>query len=588
MSTIDWIVCIAFLAYMVWTGLRRGKDAQSLEGYYAGSRKIPWWAAGLSVMGTQISAITIIGLTSQAHESGMGFVQTYFGLPFAMIVLSIFMVPLYRSRALLTAYEYLEGRFGPATRAIASLVFLTSRCLAIGIGLYTASVVLSAMLGLPTWSAVAVIATLATTYTVVAGVVGVVWTDVRQMAIIGVGLVAMLVILLRDLLPHFSIGTMLELAGAADKLDAVSVRPASLDFLPRTLAAANANEGAPSFWEQKYNLWSGLFGGLFLHMAYFGCDFSQAQRMLTSPTMHESRLALLMSAFAKVPMQACILLLGVLVWLFYAVDGGPMLFRPSHVALAATPELAPRVAALQQRYDAATARRHDVMVQLAAQPGGVDAGGPTLDAYRAAVREVQALRTEAKALFRTKPAGQEDEAAEDTNYIFCRYAFDHLPRVVLGLVIAAIFAAAIASSAAEINALSAATIVDFYRRWVARRREDRHYVIAGRVATLLWGAFAAWSALTLAGTGSVIEQINTIGSFFYGSLLGIFALAALVPRAGAKAGAFGLVLGMATVLAVHLTLKVQFLWYNVIGCVAVLAFGWLLSWFEPRSRTTSA
>lgn len=577
MRPLDWLVCIGFLVYMVWTGLSRGRDAKDLEGYYAGSRRIPWWAAGLSVMGTQISAVTILGLTSQAHESGMGFVQTYFGLPFAMIVLSIFMVPMYRSRALLTAYEYLEGRFGPATRALASLVFLTSRCLAIGIGLYTAAVVLSAMLGLPVWAAVLSITAMATAYTVVGGVVAVVWTDVRQMAVIGLGLATVLGILLWHLLGHFSFGQLLTVAGAADKLRAVEVVPESLSFVPRTLGEVAANLGTKSFWEQKYNLWAGLFGGLFLHMSYFGCDFSQAQRMLTSRTMHESRLALLMSAFAKVPMQAVILFLGVLMWIFYAVEGGPMLFKPEHTAKAKLPEYAPQVAAMQQRYDEATAHRRELMERLAKSPAGL-ADAPLVAEYHTAVAEVDRIRTEARNLFGS------GTAADDTNYIFVTFAFDHLPPIVLGLLIAAIFAAAIASSAAELNALSAATIVDFYRRWLARRRGDAHHVLAGRVATFLWGAFAACSALWLAGAGSVIEQINTIGSFFYGSLLGIFALAALVKRAGPIAGASSLGIGMATVLTVHNTLKIEFLWYNVIGCVAVVVSGWVVSRFEGQRR----
>ena len=575
MRWIDWAVCIAFLLYMVWTGLRRGKDAKSLEGYYAGNRKIPWWAAGLSVMGTQISAVTILGLTSQAHETDMGFVQTYFGLPFAMIVLSIFMVPMYRSRALLTAYEFLEGRFGPATRALASLGFLVFRCIAIGIGLYAAAVVLSQMLGMPMWTAVVMIAALATLYTVVAGVVGVVWSDVRQMAIIGLGLLAVLGILLAHLLPHLSLRDMLEVCGAAGKLNPVSVQPESVEFVPRTLADVAAGVGEKSFWEQKYNLWAGLFGGLFLHMSYFGCDFSQAQRMLTSKTVHESRLALLLSAFAKVPLQACILFLGVLIWLFYAVEGGPMLFRPEQIRAAQEPQHAARMAEMQQRYDQATAHRRELLLALAAGPEDA-AHHPRLAEYQAAVADVAGIRKQARQLV------GDPKDNDDTNFIFCRFAFDHLPPVVLGLIIAAIFAAAIASSAAEMNALSAATIVDLYRRWIARRRDERHYVFAGRVATFLWGAFAAVSAMTLAGGGSVIETINRVGSLFYGSLLGVFALAALVRRAGAWAGALSFVLGLCTVFAVHLTLKVEFLWYNVIGCVAVVVYGWLISRFEPR------
>jgi Na+/proline symporter len=581
MRTIDWLVCVLFLVYMVWTGLRRGREAKSLEGYYAGNRRIPWWAAGLSVMGTQISAVTILGLTSQAHETDMGFVQTYFGLPFAMIVLSIFMVPMYRSRAMLTAYEYLEGRFGPATRALASLGFLVFRCIAIGISLYAAAVVLSQMLGMPMWTAVVIIASLATLYTVVAGVVGVVWTDVRQMAIIGVGLVAVLVILLVHLLPHLSFGRVLEVCGAAGKLNPVSVQPESVEFVPRTLAEVSAGIGTKSFWEQKYNLWAGLLGGLFLHMSYFGCDFSQAQRMLTSKTVHESRLALLLSAFAKVPMQTCILFLGVLIWLFYAVEGGPMLFRPEHIRAAQEPQFAARIAEVQQRYDQATAHRRELLLALAAAPEDV-AKSPRLREYQAAVDDVASIRTEARLLV------GDPKDTDDTNFIFCRFAFDHLPPVVLGLIIAAIFAAAIASSAAEMNALSAATIVDLYRRWIARRRDERHYLLAGRVATFFWGAFATVSALTLTGGGSVIENINRVGSLFYGSLLGVFALAALVRRAGAWAGAVSFVLGLVTVLTVHFTLKVEFLWYNVIGCVAVVGFGWVISWFEPRRPVAGA
>src|SRR5262249_32619186 len=318
----------------------------------------------------------------------------------------------------------------------------------------------------------------------------------------------------------------LEGCGAGGKLSPVSVQPHSLEsagiaaFVPRTLTAVAAGTGTESFWEQKYNLWAGLFGGMFLHMAYFGCDFSQAQRMLTSPTMHESRLALLLSAFAKVPMQAAILFLGVLIWLFYAVEGGPMLFRPEQVRAAQQPQIAATMAVVRQRYDEATSRRRDLLLQLAAAPGPVTAA-PQLRDYQTAVADAARIRKEARQLV------GDPRDNDDINFIFCRFAFDHLPPIVLGLVIAAIFAAAIASSAAEMNALSAATIVDFYRRWIARRRDERHYVLAGRIATLLWGAFAAASAIAFAGPGSVIERINTIGSFFYGSLLRLFALAPL-------------------------------------------------------------
>jgi SSS family transporter len=585
-STIDWIVFAAFLAYVVWDGMRRRDSATDLEGYFAGGRRIPWWAAGLSIMATQASAITIIGTTGQGHEYGMDFLQTYFGLPFAMVLLCIFLVPLYRSRAILTPYEYLEERFGPMTRTLASVIFLGSRCLALGIVIYAPAVALSAMIGLQTWESVVVIGTLTTLYTVVGGVSAVIWTDVKQMTVIVFGLLLILFVLLRDLLPVFSFGQLLDLAGAAGKLNALEVVPEHASLWPRTLAETAANTGTPSFWEEKYNVWSGLFGGLFLHLSYFGCDHSQAQRLLTGKDARQSRLSLLMSAFAKVPMQVLVLLIGVLMWLFYTVHGQPLLYKTTHVERAATAELQPQVAVLEQRFAAALHERTAQMQRLAAVPGGPASDPDALRDYQASVRDVVAIRREA----RTLVGGQVDAAGrpkddEDTNDIFCRFILDRMPPVVLGLIIAAIFAAAMSSIDSVLNALSGATIVDIYRRWLHPHCSEAHAVRAGKVMTLVWGVVATTMALFFAGGGSVIEQINKFGSFFYGSLLGIFALALFVPRAGAKAGAFGLCGGMSTVLVVHWTLRVEFLWYNVVGCIGVLATGGLVALWERRRPT---
>lgn len=577
MRLVDWAVFVAFLAWCVWDGMRRSRSSRTLEGYYAGNRTIPWWAAGLSIMATQASAITIIGTTGQGHEHGMHFVHIYFGLPFAMVLLCIFLVPLYRSRAILTPYEYLEGRFGPATRTLASLIFLLSRCLALGVVIYAPSVALSAMIGLETAQSVLIIGVLTTAYTVVGGVSAVIWTDVKQMAVIIGGLFVVLALLLRDLLPTFGFVQLLELAGAAGKLNACDVAPAHDGFLPRTIAAAEARQGAPSFWELEYNIWSGVLGGLFLHLSYFGCDHSQAQRLLTSKDARASRLSLLLSAFAKVPMQVLVLGIGVLMWLFYTVHGQPMLYKTVHVERAATAELAPRVAALQLRFDEALAARAAAMQRLAALPDGPRADPEALADYQQRVRAVVDLRRQA----RTLVAGRDES---DTNDIFCRFILDQLPPVLLGLVIAAIFAAAMSSIDSALNALSAASVVDLYRRWLRPHASERHLLRVGKLATLGWGALATVMALMFAGGGSVIEQINRFGSFFYGSLLGVFALALFVPRAGRVAGAVGLLAGMAAVLAVHVTWRVHFLWYNVVGCVGVLAVGGLLAVWERRQH----
>lgn len=583
MSWIDWLVFLGFLAWCVWDGVRRARTAKSLEGYYAGNRQIPWWAAGLSIMATQASAITILGTTGQGFEHGMHFVQSYFGLPFAMVLLCIFLVPLFRSRAILTPYEYLEERFGPATRTLASLIFLGSRCLALGVVIYAPAVALSAMLGLPTWEAVLVIGGLTTLYTMVGGVSAVIWTDVKQMAVILLGLGAILFFLLRDLLPHFGPGQLLDLAGAAGKLNACDLVPEHGALLPRTHAEAAANAGTPSFWEVEYNVWSGLFGGLFLHLAYFGCDHSQAQRLLTSKDVRSSRLSLLLSAFTKVPMQALVLGIGVLIWLFQAQHGQPLLNKTVHRQRAADSAVAASLQPLEQRFERATAARAALMAQLAALPGGPRSDPQALRAYQDTVREIAAIRAEARLLVARSidpNAGRRD--ADDTNDVFCRFLFDSIPPVLLGLIIAAIFAAAMSSIDSTLNALSAATVVDLWRRWLAPRATEAQALRVGRAATFLWGALATLLALFFAGGGSVIEQINRFGSFFYGSLLGVFALALFVPAARARAGALGLLGGMASVLCVHFTWKVHFLWYNVIGCIGVLVVGTLAIALEPR------
>lgn len=576
MRTIDWIVFGLFLAYVVWDGMRRAASSRDLEGYYAGGRKIPWWAAGLSIMATQASAITVIGTTGQGYEKGMDFIQIYFGLPLAMVLLCIFLVPLYRSRAILTPYEYLEERFGPLTRSLASLIFLLSRCLALGVVIYAPSVALSAMIGIDTSVAVLLIGALTTLYTVVGGVSAVIWTDVKQMTVILGGLFFVLYILLRDLLPHFSFGEILDLTGAAGKLNALEAEPQSTELIPRTIW--QPNDGPKSFWEEKYNLLSGLFGGLFLHLSYFGCDHSQTQRLLTSKDTRQSRLSLLMSAFAKVPMQAMVLFIGVLIWMFYVVEGPRLLYKTEHIQAAQSEQHQAEIHELQMEFGRAAAEQLARMKKLAALPDGPESDPVLLREYQSSIAEVNRLRAEARQLVTGK------ENNKDTNDIFCRFILENLPPILLGLVIAAIFAAAMSSIDSTLNALSAATVVDFYRRWIRPGATERQSLRVGRVLTLLWGVVATMTALMFDGRGSVIELINKVGSLFYGSLLGVFALALFVRGAGARAGVIGLCSGMAVVLLVHNTLKIEFLWYNVIGCLAVVLAGSFVALFERRGR----
>jgi len=584
MGWLDWTVFFAFLGYVVWDGVRRRGNATDLEGYYAAGRKIPWWAAGLSIMATQASAITVIGTTGQGHDGGMEFVQSYFGLPFAMVLLCIFLVPYYRSKNVLTPYQLLEERFGPMSRTLASLIFLCSRCLALGAVIYAPAVALSAILGIDTRIAVFLIGGLTTAYTMLGGVSAVIWTDVKQMTVILVGLCIVFVMLLVDLMPQFgSLGTMLDVAGAADKLGALEIEPAHDAMLPRTHAQIAEGEGAPSFWEEKYNVWAGLFGGLFLHLSYFGCDNSQAQRLLTSADASQSKKSLLMSAFAKVPMQGFILLIGVLMWLFYATGQQPMLFKPDHVVAAETQEFAPKVEQLQVRFDAAHAERKAAMLAIAELDGPVRESPEALRRYQLAVQQVDAIRREARTLVGGKQTpDKQPKDDKDTNNIFCRYILDQMPPILLGLIIAAIFAAAMSSIDSVLNALSGATVVDFYRRWIRPDASDQQSLRVGRYVTLFWGIISTFTALFFAGGGSIIEMINRVGSWFYGSLLGIFVMALFMRRAGDLAGALGLCGGMGAVVLVHNVWKVQFLWYNVVGLLGVLVVGGLTALIVRR------
>jgi Na+/proline symporter len=576
MSWIDWTVVALFLGWTVWDGLRRAGGKRTLEGYFAGGRTIPWWAAGLSVMASQISAITVIGLTGQAHDAGMEIVQLYLGLPLAMILIGIFLVPLYRRLPILTAYEYLERRFGPATRALTSLVFLVSRCLALGVVLVAPSVVLSAMTGIPPQVTILVICAVTTIYTFFGGVAAVIWVDVKQMAVIVGGLVLCLGLLLWKLLPEIALGEGFSVLGSVGKLNAIEYDPRADTWLPQVKDLGGSGGSPPdvpvrSFWKDKYNFWSGLFGGLFLHLAYFGCDQIQVQRILTSKNQREARLALLLSAFVKLPMQVLVAVIGVLLWLYFALHPGPLLFNCADRETAAA---GAKVAALEERYAAASAERRELVLKAARERAADPA---TLMALHERAREIDGLRSQARRALHGKDPG-------DTNYVFMHFLLTQLPVVVLGLMMAAVFAAAMSSSDAAFNALSSATIVDFYKRLLRPGASESECIVAAKVVTLLWGVLAGLSALWLMDEGgaSLLELVNRVGSYSYGLLLGIFMLAVVWRRAGPRAGVCGLLGGAAAIAAVHFVLDVEFLWYNVVGCAGVLLAGIVASWFERR------
>ena len=556
MHWINWAIVAVYLVYVVTDGLRRAKGTTNIEGYFLANRSLPWWAVGLSVMATQLSAITLIGTTGQGATDGLRFIQFYFGLPIAMLILGVTLVPFLHGAKVYTAYEYLERRFDAKTRSLTSLLFLLSRGMSCGAIISAPAVVLSAIFGVDVVWSVALIGVPTVLYTVAGGVQAVTWADVKQMVVIVGALTAIVIVLIIEM--PVPLDDALALAGATGRLRV-------FDF------SFNLSE--------TYTFWSGIIGGTFLMLSYFGTDQSQVQRYLTARSVDEARSSLLMSAYWKIPLQAVILLVGVMVFLFYLFQPAPLLYNPTHEAQvrAANPAA---YAALETRYaDAITGREAAAREAVAVRATGDKAATRVaLDAYRAREAEVGVVRTEALA----SAAATTGQSSRDVNYIMPRFVLDHLPLGFAGIFLAAVLAAAMSSIAAELNSLSTATVVDFYQRRFRREASDAHYLKVSKISTAIWGIFACVVATYAATLGSLIEVVNRFGSFFYGSILGVF-ICAMIPRVRAGGAFAGLLVGMGSVAAVSIWMpQIAFLWHNVIGAAAVLTTGLLLSAGSPR------
>ena len=561
MTSVDWAIVGAYLIWIVWDGLRLTKRSHELEGYFLGGRSLPWWAVGLSVMATQLSAITMVGTTGQGYADGMRFLQFYFALPIAMIVLSVTLVPFFHNAKVYTAYEYLERRFDAKTRAFTSLLFLLSRSMSLGVVISAPAVVLSVVLGTDLTTTVLLIGVPTAIYTMFGGVQAVTWTDVKQMALIVFGLVAAVVVLIMGLPDEVGLLPALRIAGAAGRLQ-------TFDF---------------SFdLTNQYTFWSGTIAALFLFCSYFGTDQSQVQRYLTTPSVDAARESLLMSAYWKIPLQALVLLVGVLMFLFFLYTPSPMLFNRVHErAMLAGPQ-ATEYRALEGRFEAATASRSAAArVMTRAEVAG---DTRSLEAAKAEFRrqdnETRAVRSDAIALVR-KSTG--DAAYSDVNYVFPTFITEHMPIGLPGLLVAAILAAAMSTISGELSALSTATVIDFYRRFVRAEASDAHFLRVSRLATGFWGLFASIVAVWAAELGSLIEVVNRFGSFFYGSILGVFILAVAFPRATSNGAFVGLIAGMGAVAWAASATNVAFLWHNVIGAVAVVIVGMAVSLVTKRA-----
>jgi SSS family transporter len=554
MHWINWTIVVVYLVWVVWDGLRKSKDTDSVEGYFVAGKSLSWWVVGLSVMATQLSAITMIGTPGQGATDGIRFVQFYFGLPLAMVILGVTPVPFLHGSGVYTAYEYLERRFDAKTRSLTAFLFLLSRGMSAGTIMAAPGVVLSAIFGFPLIWSVALIGIPTVAYTMIGGVQAVAWADVKQMFLIVIALFAIVAVLAVQMPvnPHEA----LQIAGATGRLRA-------FDF------SFDLNE--------TYTFWSGIIGGTFLMLSYFGTDQSQVQRYLTARSVDEARSSLLMSAYWKIPLQALILLVGVGVFVYYQFVRPPLLFNPAHEEAVEAAQ-GTTYDELQRRYAETFTLREEAALGVAAAQGDGQTRA-AMDAFLAREAEIQVIRGEALSLAEDVTG----EASRDVNYIIPRFVLSELPLGLAGLFIAGVLAAAMSSIAAELNALATTSVIDFYRRWVKPEADDAHYLRVSKGATAFWGIFACVVATYAATLGSLIEVVNRYGSFFYGSILGVFLLA-MVPRSRGTGAFVGLIAGMSAVAAVNFGAPdISFLWHNVIGALTVLVVGLALSGIQAKT-----
>ena len=564
MSALDWFLIAAYLAWVIWDGLRLTKKSDELEGYLLAGRSLPWWAVGLSVMATQLSAITMIGTTGQGYADGMRFLQFYFALPLAMIVLSVTLVPFFHNARVYTAYEYLERRFDAKTRALTSLLFLVSRAMATGAVISAPAVVLSVVMGLSVTNTCLVIALPTAFYTMFGGVQAVAWTDVKQMALIVAGLVAAVIALVVGLPDGVGLGDALSLAGETGRLQTFDFR---FDLTNR------------------YTFWSGTIAAFFLFCSYFGTDQSQVQRYLTAKSVDEARTSLLMSAYWKIPLQALVLLVGVLMFVFYVFTPPPMLFNDAHENRVRGSARAGDYAATETRFQTAFEQQREAAANLVRERQAGVPSPATSTLFLQATEAMKLARGEAVTIVKDVSG---DAAYNDVNYVFPRFVLTHLPAGLVGLIIAAILAAAMSTISAELAALSTATVIDFYRRWWAPAASDGQLLWVSRAAVGFWGLFASVVAVYAANLGSLIEVVNRFGSYFYGSILGVFILAIAFPKVNGHGAFVGLFGGMAAVAFVANFTPVEFLWLNIVGAVAVCVVGAIVSALTGGRSTPAA
>lgn len=563
MSPIDWIILLGTLAFIVSYGVWKTRGSQNLESYLKGSNDAKWWSIGISIMATQASAITFLSTPGQAYFDGMGFVQFYFGLPIAMIILSVTFIPIFYKLKVYTAYEFLENRFDLKTRTLASLLFLVQRGLAAGITIYAPSIILSTLLGWPLGITNLFIGALVIIYTVSGGTKAVTQTQKQQMAVMMGGMVIAGIIVIAWLPEKMGFGDALHVAGKMDKLNVV-------DF--------SFNLG------ERYNFWSGITAALFLFMSYFGTDQSQVQRYLSGRSLAESRLGLIMNGLLKVPMQFVILFIGVMVFVFFQFNQPPVFFNQTELEKVEQSENGAQLKTLEGEYTLLFEEKKSALEDLIQATRAEDKS--EIDRLAIEVNELQKasdeVREEVKVLVK---ATNKNAETNDKDYVFMTFVMKYLPTGLVGLLFAVMFSAAMSSTASELNALATTTTIDLYRRSVKKQGSEKHYLASSRWFTFLWGALAILFATYASLFENLIQAVNLLGSIFYGTILGIFLVAFYFKRIGGHAVFIAAFIAEGGVIYIHYLnatnqapelLTMGYLWYNVVGCVLVILFGLLL------------
>lgn len=565
MSLIDWIVLAVTLLTIVVYGVWKSGSTKNIDQYFVGGRSLPWYHIGLSVMATQASAITFLSAPGQAYSDGMRFVQFYFGLPLAMIVLCITFVPIFHKLKVYTAYEYLEQRFDLKTRSLVAFLFLVQRGLSTGITIYAPSIILSTILNINTTYTTLFIGGLVIFYTVYGGTKAVSYTQLLQMSIIFLGMFAAGAMVVALLPQNVGFGHALKLAGKLGRMNVIDWK-----FDP----------------DSRYNIWSGIIGGFFLQLSYFGTDQSQVGRYLTGSSVGQSRMGLIMNGLIKIPMQFCILLIGVLVFAFYQFNRPPMFFNQYEVKQVQKSPYANEYNTLEKEYTTAFEQRKATANQLIAAIDSKNDG--RIEQAREQLQQTEdalgKIRKDGMAVMKKNNA-QAD--TNDTNYVFLNFVTHYLPKGLIGLLIAIVFMASMGSTASALNSLASTTVIDIYKRGVNKTASDQNYLNASRAATVFWGLVCIVMALYASKLGNLLEAVNQLGSYIYGTILGVFVTAFYLKNVNGSAVFIAAVLSEIIICICGYYEVVAYLWLNAIGCILVIVLALIANLFVEEKATST-